>query len=114
MATMLRHRPLRFNLPGAYIPSARLQRTDMYQANLAGANCMKADFSDARMLEANLRGTILVEANLQRVDFDSADLTGADLRGADLTDAINLTEKQIRSAIVDDETKLPQLDAAPA
>ena len=104
-----RRKPLRFNLAGAYIPGTRLNRTNMTRANLAGANCTKVDFSDAIMREANLTGTILANANLQRVDFENAILKQADLRGADLTGAINLTARQIDTAILDEGTKLPIL-----
>lgn len=105
-------KPLRFNLPGAYIAGTKFNGTNLTRANLSGANCTQVDFSDSIMREANLSGTILVMANLRRVDFKDANFKGADLRGADMTDAINLTAQQISEAIVDSETKLPHLSTS--
>jgi uncharacterized protein YjbI with pentapeptide repeats len=46
----------------------------------------------------------LTDANLK-----NANLTRAILNGADLTRAVNLTHKQLREAVVDEATRLPEL-----
>jgi hypothetical protein len=45
--------------------------------------------------------------NLNLADLGGADLSRAVLSGADLRDAPNLTPEQIKSAYVDEQTKLP-------
>ncbi|MGA2288435.1 pentapeptide repeat-containing protein [Bradyrhizobium sp.] len=77
----------KFDVQGAY-----LRRTDLSLANLEGANLSNADFSNA-----NLRGA----------NFKDTNLTGTVLKGADLTDARNLTPSQLRTAVLDETTKLP-------
>jgi uncharacterized protein YjbI with pentapeptide repeats len=78
----------RFDVRGAY-----LRRTDLSFANLEGANLSGADFSNA-----NLRGA----------NFANASLQGTILKGADLSEATNLTPAQLRTAILDETTKLPK------
>ena len=77
----------KLDLHGAYVPSTSLRRAILHDANLSRANASFVDFSEADFLNANLKGTIL--------------------RGADLTGAKNLTLEQLRSAIIDDATILP-------
>jgi len=76
------------DLHGAY-----LRRTDLSGTILERANLAEADFSNADMRDA---------------DFKDAILEGTILKGADLTGAKNLTRDQLRQAILDRETKLPQ------
>jgi uncharacterized protein YjbI with pentapeptide repeats len=80
--------PRRFDVQGAY-----LRRTDLSLANLEGANLSNADFSNADFRGAN---------------FKNAKLSGTILKGADLTDARNLTSPQLRTAVLDETTKLPK------
>ena len=80
--------PRRFDVQGAY-----LRRTDLSLANLEGANLSNADFSNA-----NFRGA----------NFKDTKLSGTILKGADLTDAKNLTSPQLRTAVLDETTKLPK------
>jgi len=56
---------------------------------------------------ANLSGAILREADLSEADLIRANLRGAILRGAILSWTMNLTQKQIDSAITNEDTKLP-------
>ena len=77
----------RFDVEGAY-----LRRTDLTGANLEGANLSRADFSNAIFRGANFRGAVM---------------EGTILKGADLTDAKNLTLGQLKSAVIDRNTKLP-------
>ena len=50
----------------------------------------------------------LSNADLRGADFKDANLQGTILRGADLRGARNLTVEQLRKAIVDSTTKLPE------
>jgi uncharacterized protein YjbI with pentapeptide repeats len=77
----------RLDVRGAY-----LRRTDLSRAKLEGANLSRADFSNAILRDA---------------DFKDAILEGTILSGADLTGAKNLTKDQLRKAILDPKTKLP-------
>jgi uncharacterized protein YjbI with pentapeptide repeats len=78
----------RFDLRGAF-----LRRTDLSRANLTRANLSGADFTNAIF-----RGA----------DFRDATLDGTILKGADLTDAKNLTSSQLKKAVLDEATKLPE------
>jgi uncharacterized protein YjbI with pentapeptide repeats len=80
-------RKLRFDLHGAFIRRVDLSNTILVDANLAGADAAHASF----------RGS----------DFQNANLDGAILRGADLSEARNLTETQLRRAVIDETTLLP-------
>lgn len=77
----------RLDIHGAFV-----RRTDLTRAILRNANLSHADASGALFRDA---------------DFEGANLTGTILRGADLTGAKNLTAKQLSSAIIDEETRLP-------
>lgn len=61
--------------------------TVLHDADLAGADAAGASFRHADMLRANLDGTIL--------------------KGANLEGARNLTVEQLRKAVIDHETVLP-------
>lgn len=74
------------------VRGAFLRRTDLSFANLEGANLSRADFTNAVFRGANFR-----DANLE----------GTILKGADLTNAKNLTLAQLKQAILDKTTKLP-------
>jgi uncharacterized protein YjbI with pentapeptide repeats len=83
-----RQNKFRLDVRGAY-----LRRTDLSHAKLERANLSRADFSNAVLRDA---------------DFKNAILEGTILRGADLTGAKNLTKDQLRKAILDPSTKLPE------
>jgi uncharacterized protein YjbI with pentapeptide repeats len=85
--TIARQNKFRLDVRGAY-----LRRTDLSHAKLERANLSRADFSNAILRDA---------------DFKNAILEGTILRGADLTGAKNLTKDQLRKAILDPKTKLP-------
>lgn len=66
----------------------------------------------AQLRQVDLREANLAEANLREVDLHEAKLEGAtmnrtDLGRADLTDATGLTREQIKSAVTDAQTRLP-------
>ena len=75
------------NIRGAYIPRTVLRNADLSHANLAEANATGVDFRGA-----NMTGTIL---------------TGTILKGALLSGVIGLSIEQLRQAIIDDQTQLP-------
>ena len=86
-------------------------------ANFAGANLSEANFSETSLSNADLTGANLSGANLRKANLRMAELGGADLTGADLAEAnlkaaylknaIGLTQDQIKSAILDEFTHLP-------
>lgn len=87
MSDVLQRSYPRLRLPGVHIRNIDMQGTVLRNANLARANATGADFRNADMLHADLAGTIL--------------------RGANLSGARNLTVEQLRKAVIDDETILP-------
>lgn len=78
----------KFDVQGAF-----LRRTNLSNANLEGANLQGADFSNALLRGANLK---------------DASLEGTILKGADLSGARNVTLSQLRRAILDESTLLPE------
>ena len=93
-AVLLQVNLSRANLSDAILSGANLSRAILFGANLSGAKLQGADLSNAILADANLSGAIL-----------SASPLG--LSGADLSEAIGVSEEQIDSAIIDEETKLP-------
>jgi hypothetical protein len=85
------------SLRGAYLNNAGLE-----QAQLQGAILSAADLSDA-----NLTGAVFKDAIMDEVDFSRATLDGADFIGVNLKNARNLTREQIKSAKMDQTTRLP-------
>jgi uncharacterized protein YjbI with pentapeptide repeats len=79
------------------VHGAFLRSTDLSNANLEGANLSGADFTNASLRGSNLR---------------NADLHGTIFRGADLTDTMNLTDEQIKAALIDERSRLPASLAA--
>ena len=90
---------LRPDLSGADLRFCVLERVDLRQANLAGADfthafLYEADLCGAELSAATMVGTNLClarlrdarlgHADLHRANLDRADLTGADLSGANL------------------------------
>jgi len=87
----------RANLQEALLESANLQEASLLFANLEGASLSNTNLQRATLSFANLQGTYLTEANLLRTN----------LRGANLSGAEDLTPEQIASAIIDENTVLP-------
>ena len=52
--------------------------------------------------------TDLLEAIIWQANLQGANLQGAQLQEADLTTAQNLTQRQVNTACVDKNTKLPE------
>jgi MinD-like ATPase involved in chromosome partitioning or flagellar assembly len=98
-------------LPKSDFTDANLQSAVLESVILRGSKFIRADFSGA-----SLRNADLTASNMESAKFTLADLTGADLTRADLRDAdfkganlsgAHLTPAQLRVAIVDEGTILP-------
>lgn len=76
--------------------------------NLAGARIRKTDLSFADLSRANLSRADLSYAILRGANLFDAVLDGTILVGADLRGARNLTWTQLRKAVLDDSTMLPE------
>jgi uncharacterized protein YjbI with pentapeptide repeats len=77
-----------------------------------GMNLSGINLSKAHLRYSNLRKSDLSHANFQGskmigTSFHVANIAGADLRGADLGYAAGLTCEQIKSAVIDENTRLP-------
>lgn len=86
-AIRAQNRPKKIDLHGAYVPRTSLREAVLIFADLSEANATRVDFRGADMTGAKLKGTIL--------------------RGADLREVIGLTVEQLKEAIIDDTTLLP-------
>jgi hypothetical protein len=127
------------NLQGAHLGGAQLQKADLREAQLQKARLWKARLQGADLRGAQLQGAHLSRAQLQEAYLSKARLQGADLRGAqlqkadlgeaqlqkaylleaqlqgtDLTAVANLTQDQLNTACIDENTKLPEGLTRPA
>lgn len=76
-----------------------LQRADLGQSRLIGANLPKLDFEEASLQGADLRYANLAGAILEEVDLENANLTGVCLAGANLAGA-NLTNALVNNVLL--------------
>jgi uncharacterized protein YjbI with pentapeptide repeats len=112
----------KINLSNANLPSVDLRESDLSQGDFQNANLrlsqlQNANLSNANLKQANLYYSQLNNANLSEANLKGANLTitqlheahiqGADLRGANLDHAAGLTCEQIKSAVIDEKTRLP-------
>lgn len=81
---------------------ANLEGCALVQVNLSGASLAHAQLKAANLAKSNLTG-----ANLNRANMEGAWLDNTCLKGANLTGVFGLTLDQVRSAIIDEKTKLP-------
>ena len=102
------------SLPLSRFDKANLEEANLVAADLGGSNFTEANLTRANLQEAILRDAVLVKADLSGARLDAADIRGADLRGAILTSAVGLTQSQLDTACVDEQTKLPAELARPA
>ncbi|MFN6568879.1 pentapeptide repeat-containing protein [Dendronalium sp. ChiSLP03b] len=106
------------NLTGANLNAAKLHHTEVFFANLSEASLTEADLHKANLMGANLNRAILYQAdlssaNLIGANFCDANLCDVKLEGAVLTGAKNLESQQIRVALGDRTTRLPDYIEAP-
>jgi len=87
----------------ADLSEASLKEANLHQANLMGANLHKATLDEANLCGANLMGTNMCGANLSEVQLSGAILTGVK----------NLELQQIKTALGDCTTRLPDYLEAP-
>jgi hypothetical protein len=112
------------DLSEIYAPKAQFLHAQFNEASMESANLVAADLNGSNFTHTNLTHANLQEANLQDATLSGADLTGArldtadlrhaNLRGANLTGAVGLTQAQIGSACLDEQTKLPPDLSRPA
>ena len=100
------------DLRSASLGFAKLGSSDLIGANLQGASLYKADLAGANLAASKLQGAILSGANFDGANFSDAYLNGAKLNGARLHNAnlsvvFGLTAEQLKSAQIDNTTKLP-------
>ena len=86
------------NLSGADLRQTALTRMQLSRADLGGADLRGADLSRASLNEASLR----------KADLSGVHLYEADLSGADLRQSKGLRQYDVRQAIGDKNTKLPE------
>ena len=82
-------------------------KSNLNQTNLSKAILPDADLSKGNMILTQLNSANLNGANLQYANLFMADLRKTLLKGANLSTAINITCKQIQSAVIDKNTQLP-------
>jgi uncharacterized protein YjbI with pentapeptide repeats len=105
------------NLQGANLGNANLSRCSLNGAILKDANLYEANLSWADVRDVDFQGAVLMFAHLTSASLQRADLTGTNVGGADFTEAVlyhanlrgvkNLTLEELRGAIYDDSTLLP-------
>ncbi|MDA8560422.1 pentapeptide repeat-containing protein [Nitrospinae bacterium] len=94
------------NFQGVDVSSSSFEGANFSQANFQGADVNNSSFQGANLSQANFQGAIMIGSR-----FHDASFTGADLRGADLRKAKGLTFEQIKTAVIDENTFLPDLFA---
>jgi uncharacterized protein YjbI with pentapeptide repeats len=99
-------------LAGLDLGQVDIEDADFSEADLHGINLRKANLSGAKLRGANLIGAKLNLANFYRAIFVNAyvfkaDFSDAILIGADLEHTVGLTCDQIKSAIINENTHLP-------
>ncbi|YAF95281.1 MAG: pentapeptide repeat-containing protein [Nodularia sp. CChRGM 3473] len=100
------------NLSGANLNAAKLQQTEIFFANLTAASFAEADLDKANLMGSDLNQASLYQANLSGTNLMGANLADANfcdvkLEGAILTGAKNVELQQIKMALGDRTTRLP-------
>jgi hypothetical protein len=95
------------DLANANLWDAHLERAVLRNAHLDGTFLDGAFLQQADLTEASLRNAHLCGTHLSGAKFYRARLDGADLRSTDLSEAQGLEPDQVRSAIMNDKTRLP-------
>ncbi|MDF2387247.1 pentapeptide repeat-containing protein [Nostoc ellipsosporum NOK] len=106
------------DLTGANLNAAKLHHTEVFFANLTEASFTEADLHKANLMGANLHRAVFYDADLSRANLIGANFSDANLRdvkleGAVLTGAKNLELQQIKMALGDRTTRLPDYIEAP-
>jgi uncharacterized protein YjbI with pentapeptide repeats len=91
----------------AQFTEATMESANLVAADLTDSNFTRANLTHANLQEANLHGATLSGANLAGARLDGADLHRATLHGTDLSSVSGLTQAQLDTTCVDEQTKLP-------
>jgi len=101
----------------ANLSQSTLNNTTMNDAILDRANLSFAKLNGSSFRHASLKEANLDNAQLENADFSHANFSGSNfadawleqtiLIGADLSNARNLTESQLKQAVIDASTKVP-------
>ena len=108
------------DLSGADIRNTKLKNAVLREAILINADLRDANMRGAILEDAKLGGAKLGNANLEGALLWNADLRGANLKctwlyNTDLKFSLNLSQPQVNSACVNNETRLPEgLKVVPA
>jgi uncharacterized protein YjbI with pentapeptide repeats len=96
-------------LNGASLVSADLEGVLLDRADLRGCSLYKTSFKNAQLYGTNFEGTWFWETDLDGAKFAIGDDSKlrVNLKGANLKTAKNITAEQLRFAIVDEKTTLP-------
>ncbi|MBE9199233.1 MULTISPECIES: pentapeptide repeat-containing protein [unclassified Nodularia (in: cyanobacteria)] len=106
------------NLNGANLNAAKLQQTEIIFADLTEASFAEADLDKANLMGSDLNKASLYQANLSDANLMGANLSDTNfcdvkLEGAILTGAKNVELQQMRMAVGDRTTRLPDYLEAP-
>ncbi|HYW20442.1 MAG TPA: pentapeptide repeat-containing protein [Nodularia sp. (in: cyanobacteria)] len=101
------------NLNGANLNAAKLQQTEIIFADLTETSFAEADLDRANLMGSDLNKASLYQANLMGANLMGANLCDVKLEGAILTGAKNVQLQQIRMALGDRTTRLPDYLEAP-
>jgi uncharacterized protein YjbI with pentapeptide repeats len=107
------------NLEGAVLNYASLVRSTLIETKLSRAHMWHTNLMSAFAFRANLKEVRLSEAVLVKADFSEAVLTDTDwmmavlddtcLEDADLRGAVNFTQEHLDGAVINEQTKLPNI-----
>ncbi|MGH4028500.1 pentapeptide repeat-containing protein [Actinomycetota bacterium Odt1-20B] len=97
----------RANLAGVDFYHADLEEANLEEANLSEVNLIETNLAHVSLARANLTDAYMVDLDLSGVNLTGANLDGANLAGANLEKCLNLTQEQLKQAIITPETKLP-------
>ena len=95
------------NLKESVLVNADLSKTDLHETDISNANLQGTVLNQTNFIRAKLDSANLIKVNFNKTNLYGADLNGAILKGANLSTAVNVTCKQIKSAVIDANTRLP-------
>ena len=102
------------NMKDVKCGSADLHGAVLAEADLSGASFVHSNFTGANLTKANLENADLSEATLSEATLSGATLHRTRINGANLERVAGLIENQLKSALGDEQTKLPPERERPA
>jgi HSP20 family protein len=97
-----------FDLRDAWLCASRLDHADLTRARLEGADLSSASLDHADLTAARLFRANLCSASLRETTLAGVDLRGTNLKGVDLRSVRDLSAEQLRVAVVDAATQIPE------